>query len=363
MKSLKTAHPASVVAASGALRTGMRGIGAALLGALGFGGEALAADAVGDFYKGKRVTIVVGTAAGGGYDLLARTIAKHMFVHIPGRPEVVVRNMPGAGGLIAMNYLASEAAKDGTIIVAVPGNAPLEPLFGTKRAKYDALRMHWIGTPSVESGVMTVWGTHPAKTFEEARRMKLKAGVSGFNSAPALYARLLNELLGMKLEVVLGYRGQSGAFVAMQNGKIDTYGVTYWSTLTSARKKWLRDKKIRVLLQYGPQKEAALQNVPYLPDLLKSPADRAFLEAAWAPLKLGRPFGVDGAVPAPRVAALRKAFMDTLADPKFRKDVKRIGLVINKPRNGEQLQKEINDIYRMPRDILVRLRKIANPPS
>lgn len=321
------------------------------------------AQSVADFYKGKTVTMIVSSSAGGGYDALSRTVAKHMWVHIPGKPNMIVRNMPGAGGIIAMNHVANVAPKDGTVIAGVQNNVPFEPLMGTTRAKYDATRLNWLGTPSVETGLLIVWHTHPAQTIQDAMKMKIRAGSSGYNSAPSLYARLLNELIGTKIDIILGFRGQNGAYLAMEKGELDSYGTTFWSSLTATKKKWLEEKKIRILVQYGPEKEADLPNVPYGPDLTKNPADRALFEAAYAPLAAGRPFVMSGGVPGERVAALRKAFMDTMADPKFKKDANRIGLIVNKPRSGEQLQKQIVDAYKAPREVIERLRKIANPPK
>lgn len=324
--------------------------------------QARAADAVADFFRGKTVTLIVSSAADGGYDRLARAVAKHMFAYIPGKPEIAVRNMPGAGGIIAANYLASGANKDGLVIACLQANTALEPLLGTKQAEYDANRINWLGTPSVETGLLMVWQKSPVTTLEDATKIPLKAGTSGHNSAPAFFARLLNETLGTKLEIVVGFRGQAGAWQAMEKGDIDTYGMTYWSSLTSARKKWLQDKSIRILLQYGPEKVAELSGVPYAPDLLKTPADRAFFEAATLQMSLGRPFAAPPGVPSDRVAALRKALMDTFNDEKFQRDVRRIGLLVNNPRSGEQLQQQIANAYRAPAETVARLRRIANPP-
>ena len=320
------------------------------------------ADAVSDFYKGKTLSLVVSATADGGYDRLARTVAKHMFAHIPGKPEIVVRNMPGAGGIIAMNYLANTANKDGLVIGCVQANTAFEPLYGTKQAEYDANRINWLGTPSVETGLLVVWQKSAVQTIADATRLPLKAGASGHNSAPSFFARLLNETLGTKIEVVIGFRGQSGAWQAMEKGYIDAYGMTYWSSLTSTRKKWLEDKSIRILVQYGPEKVAELANVPYAPDLIRNPADKAFFEAASAQLSLGRPFAAPPGVPPDRIAALRKALMDTFRDDKFQRDVRRIGLNVNNPRSGEQLQQQVANAYRLPSDTLARIRRLANPP-
>lgn len=318
------------------------------------------ASAVADFYNKKTVTLYVSAAADGGYDRLARAVGKHIYAHIPGKPLIVVRNMPGAGGIIAANFVANTAPKDGTIFALVQNNVPFEPLYGAKQAEYDATKLNWLGTPSVETGLLVVWHTHKAQNFRDALRLPIKAGASGHNSAPSLYARLLNEVLKTRIEVVIGFRGQNGAFDAMEKGQIDAYGSTYWSALVSTRKKWLEDNKLRILLQYGPERVAELAHVPHASDLVRDPRDKALLEAAYAPLSAGRPFVMAGGVPGERVAAMRKALMDTFSDPRFLKDGNRIGLVINRPRSGEDLQRLIVDTYRRPPDTLARLRTLAN---
>lgn len=312
------------------------------------------------FYTKKTVTIYVSAAADGGYDRLARAVGKHIYSHIPGKPLIAIRNMPGAGGIIAMNYIANTAPKDGTSFALVQNNVPFEPLYGAKQAEYDATRLNWLGTPSIETGLLAVWHTHAAQNIRDAQRLPIKAGASGHNSAPAFYARLMNELFKTKIEVVVGFRGQNGAFDAMEKGQIDAYGSTYWSSLVSTRANWLKDNKLRILLQYGPEKIPELNNVPHAGDLLRDPVAKALLEAAYAPLSIGRPFVMAAGVPAERVEAMRRALMESFSDPRFLKDANRIGLVINRPRNGAELQKIIVDTYRKPPAVIAQLRRLAN---
>jgi tripartite-type tricarboxylate transporter receptor subunit TctC len=317
------------------------------------------ADSAADFYRGKSISLVVSSSPGGGYDALARAVAGFLGKHIPGNPSVVVRNMPGAGGIVATNYIANVAQRDGLTIACVLNNTPFEPLFGTKEANYDATKLTWLGTPSVETGLLIVWHTSPIKTLDDARKMTMTAGSSGANSAPSFYARLLNELLGLKIKVVLGYPGQNEAYLAMERGELDSFGVTFWSSLTSTKADWLRDKKIRILVQYGPQKEAALPDVPYGPDLVSSPDDKALFKAAYAPLAAGRPFVAPPDLPPERAAALRAGLLATFKDPGFLAEAAQERLEINKPTSGETLQAEIARVYRSPQRIIDRLRRIA----
>lgn len=322
---------------------------------------AASADPVAEFYKGKNVSMVISSSAGGGYDALSRTIARHMARHIPGQPNIVPRNMPGAGGIVANKFLSSTAPRDGSVMGGLQNNAPLEPLFGTKEADYDPTKMNWLGTPSVETGLLFVWHTSPFKTFEDVKHREMTAGASGVNSGPAFYSRIMNELLGTKIKVIAGYPGQNEAYIAVERGEIDTYGLTMWSSLTSVKKSWLTDNKVRILLQYGPEKEPALGNTPYGDDLITNEEDKLLFRAAYGPLTLGRPFVLPPDVPADRVAAMRKAFMDMMSDPEFRNEASKQGLQIDSPRSGQQVQEEIVRLYATPPHILQRLRRIYNP--
>ncbi len=322
-------------------------------------GGAASADPVADFYKGKTMSLVISSGAGGGYDTLSRALSRHIGKHIPGSPNVVPRNMPGAGGIVATKHLYSAAARDGTVMGGVQNNAPLEPLFGTKEADYDSTKLNWIGTPSLETGLLIVWHTSKFKTIDDVRKSEMTAGASGVNSAPAFYSRLLNELLGTKIKVIAGYSGQNDAYLAIERGELDTYGTTFWSSLTSTKQDWIKNKQIRILVQYGPVKEPELHDVPYGPDLVKNEDDKLLFEAAYGPLTLGRPFLMPPEVPADRLAAVRKAFMAMIKDTDFRNEANKLGLQIDNPRSGEQLQADVERLYRTPANVVERLRRIA----
>ena len=317
------------------------------------------AQSVEEFYRGKTISMIVSSSPGGGYDALSRAVSRHLGKHMPGNPNVVVRNMPGAGGIVATSFINKVAPRDGLTIAGVQNNTPFEPLFGTKEADYDPTKMTWLGTPSVETGLLIVWHASPIMTLADALKMEMTAGASGANSTPSFYARLLNELLGTKIKVIAGFPGQNEAYLAMERGELDSYGVTFWSSLTSTKPNWLRDKKIRILVQYGPEKETDLPDVPFAPDFIKKEEDRLLMEAAFAQLAAGRPFVAPPGLPPERTAALRKAMMDTFKDPDFLADAAKQQLQVDKPRSGEQLQDHIKRVYEMPASVAERLRKIA----
>jgi tripartite-type tricarboxylate transporter receptor subunit TctC len=325
------------------------------------GGPPAQADAVADFYKGRTVTVVVSSSAGGGYDTLARALARHIGRHLPGHPVFVVRNMPGAGGMTASNFLYNSADKDGSVIGLVQNNTPFEPLFGTREARYEPVKFNWLGSPSVETAMVLLWHAVPVNSIEELRQREVAVGVSGANSMPAFYTRLLNATLGTRMKPVNGYPGQNDVLLAMERRELDGHPSAFMSALTSTRPTWLRDKTAKAIVQYGPEKHAALAGVPFAPDLVGNAEDRLVMEAAFAPLALGRPFLTSPGVPSERVAALRAAFAATMADPAFLAEGERIGLGLNAPRSGAQIQEVMERAYRSPPAVIDRLRQLNTP--
>jgi tripartite-type tricarboxylate transporter receptor subunit TctC len=319
------------------------------------------AQSVADFYRGKTVTIVVSTSSGGGYDALARALARHIGRLIPGNPIVVVRNMPGAGGITAVNWLYNTAEKDGTAVGLVQNGTPLEPLFGTKAARYDATKFNWLGTPSYEVSMVLLWNTVPVNSVDDLRKVETTMGASGANSTPAFYARLLNATLGTRMKLINGYPGQNDAFLAMERGELDGYPSVFYSALTSTRPNWLKDKQAKAIVQYGPERLTELPDVPFATDLLTNEDDRLLMQAASAPQALGRPLLLPPDVPADRVTAMRKALADTFNDPQFKADAEKIGLIVNAPRTGQQLQEVIARAYASPARVVERIQKLNNP--
>jgi tripartite-type tricarboxylate transporter receptor subunit TctC len=320
------------------------------------------AQSVADFYKGKTVTLLISSASGGGYDALARTIANHLGKFIPGSPAVIVKNMSGAGGIVATNYLYNVAARDGTVVGGVQNNTPFEPLFGTREAAYDPLKFNWLGTPSIEVAMLTVWHTAPVNTWQDVRTREITVASSGLHSTPSFYGRLLNETLGLKQRIIVGYESQSKAFLAMERGEVDGYPSVFYSSLMSTRPAWYRDKRVKILVQQGLEKEPAIPEVPFALDLVTNPDDKVLMVAAYAPLQSGRPYLLPPGVPADRVAAMGKALTDTFKDPDFVAEANKRGLGVNSPRTGKELQELLTRVYTTtPAHIVARLRKISTP--
>lgn len=333
---------------------------AALSGAA-FASVGAKAQPAADFYKGKTISLVVSSSAGGGYDMLARAISRHLPKHIPGSPIVAVRNMPGAGGIVATNFIYNVAPKDGLTIGGVQNNTPFEPLLGTKEADYDPKKFNWLGSPSYETGLLIAWNTVPVTTVDDVRKKEITVSSSGANSTPSFYARLLTDLLGLKLKIVVGYPGQNESFIAMERGEVDGYPSIFWSSLSSTRPDWIRDKKVKFIVQYGPEKEAGAGNTPTVQEFLTKEDDKLLLDAAIAPLALGRPYLMPPGVPADRVALMQKAMAATFVDPDFLAEAEKLNLGVNVPRSAEQTRIIVEKAYATPPAIVERLRRIAQP--
>src|SRR5581483_7985146 len=228
------------------------------------------------------------------------------------------------------------APKDGTTIGGVQNNTPFEPLFGTKEANYDPTKFNWLGTPSVEVAMSAVWHTAPVDTWQDARSREITMGSSGVHSTPSFYGRLLNETLGLKQKLIVGYESQSQAFLAMERGEVNGYPSVFYSALMATHPTWYKDKLIKILVQMGLEKQPEIPEVPFALDLASSPDDKQLMTAAFAPLSSGRPYLMPPGVPPDRVAFMRKAMMDTFADPDFVAEADKRGLGVDSPRSGKE---------------------------
>jgi tripartite-type tricarboxylate transporter receptor subunit TctC len=209
--------------------------------------------------------------------------------------------------------------------------------------------------------MVLLWHAVPVNTLEDLRTRETTMGSSGANSTPAFYTRLLNAVLGTRMRLIHGYPGQNDAFLAMERGELDGYPSVFYSALTSTRPTWLKEKMAKPIVQYGPARLKELPGVPFVTDLLTNEDDKLLMQVGAAPQALGRPLLMPPAVPADRVAAMRKALADTFADAEFKADAEKIGLIVNAPRTGEQLQDVIVRAYASPTRVVERIRELNNP--
>lgn len=328
------------------------------LALVGFTGQIARADPVADFYRNRDLRLIISASAGGGYDIYARVVAKHLHDHIPGSPTIVPQDMPSGGGLAAANHLYNVADRDGSVIGAIQNTVPFEPFFGNRQAQFDPLKLNWLGTPTTEVALYILWHTSKIKTLQDAQSQDFIAGGAGSASTPVFYGRVFNQILGMKARFIAGYPGQNEILLAMENGEVEAMPSPFWSSLKTSRPRWVPDHLVRVLFQYGAKPHPELAGIPFAPDLLKNDSDRMLLAAASAPLGLGRPFAAPPEVPADRLAALRTAMMATFKDPAFIADCQKQRLECSDARSGSAVADLIVQAYAIPTAVKNRLTDI-----
>jgi tripartite-type tricarboxylate transporter receptor subunit TctC len=327
-------------------------------------GEARSQSAT-DFFAGKQLSVLIGTTVGGGYDLYARVLARHMGRHLPGQPTLIAKNLPGAGGLTLANYLYNRAPADGTEFATVQNGLPFERLFQTlssegKNALFDATQFGWIGSITQSAYVTVTWHSAPVKTLADAMTREVVLGASATSSDSYVLAMLANRLLGTKFKVVHGYPGAAEVDLAVENGEVRGEAGKDWSTLTTTRPQWIKDGKINILVQMGMSAHADLRRVPMAIDLAKSAEDRQVMEIVFAKFGMSRPFFAPPGISQGRLSVLRSAFDDTMTDPAFLAEARKLGMEVN-PVRGEDVQALVTRIMRTPAELAQRARQVLRP--
>jgi len=318
------------------------------------------AQSIEDFYRGKTITMVVSTGVGNGFDTNARLVARHLGRHIPGQPTIVVKNMPGAGHVLAANYLAADAPRDGTAIALIMPSIITHQLLDGRGVRYDVAKFQWLGASDYSNQSVYVWSTG-IKTFAEAMEREVLLGATGAGSYTLLYPSLMNNLLGTRFKAVAGYKSAKDIDLAMQRGEIDGRAGNYLSTLRSINGDWLRDKSINILVQIGHERDADFSDVPLLTEFAKSDEIRRVLRVFEAEISVGRAFLTTPEVPGDRLAALRQAFDATMQDDAFRAEATRIGLDTN-PIKADKMQAIVREVAATPPE-LIALAKRAKGES
>jgi tripartite-type tricarboxylate transporter receptor subunit TctC len=320
--------------------------------------SAYAQDAA-EFYKGRTVTIIIGAAPGGGYDTYGRLIARHIGKHIPGAPNVTPSNLPGASSNAAASQLATVLPKDGTQIGAIYASAMLEPLLGdATRIKHDPSKFQNLGSASREVYTCAFRTDAPAKTYADARTREIILGATAEGGTNVDFPVVAARFLDMKFKVVRGYKGSREVTLAMERGEVEGACGLAWSTLSVQYPTLFEDNKFNIVAQEDMDGTPALnaRGVPVTGKLVKSDADKAALELFYSQNVLGRPYVVAAEVPKDRAAALRKAFMATLADPELLAEAKRLRIEIT-PTSGDDVEKLIARLYATPKDVAETVRK------
>jgi tripartite-type tricarboxylate transporter receptor subunit TctC len=324
---------------------------------LGCAAPATAQESVAQFYQGKTVRMVVGVAAGSGYDINARALARHMSEHIPGKPVIVVQNQPGAGSISMTNQLYNVGPFDGTVIGAAFGGMPTAPLLTPEGVKFDPNKLNWLGSTNRETHVTYMWNTSPANSFEDFKKRETVVGAQAPGTTQYDFPLVANAIFGTKFKIVPGYGGTPQIHLAMERGEIEGNGASAYTTIKALNGDWIKDKKIKILAQWALRSNPELPGVPSVLDLAKNDADKAALLLVLARLDFGRPFFLPPNVPADRVAALRKAFDDTMKDPAFLAEAEKLKLDID-PLNGVQVSELVAQVLATPKNVVERVRNI-----
>jgi len=311
-----------------------------------------------DFYKGKNVDLYIGYSVGGGYDLYARLLARHLGRHIPGQPRVVAQNREGAGSERATLYLYNAAPRDGTVIGAFSRSMAVAPLIAG--APFDATRLAWIGSISTDVSVCFTWHTSPIKTFDDMLATPFTMGGLGGGADPDIFALMLRNVFGAKLKLVSGYPGTNDATLAMERGEVSGVCGISWSTVKSRHMDWIKAHRVNVPVQFGLQKEPDIPDVPAVIDLVKDDEQTKMVRLILAGQAMARPYAAPPGIPEDRRKALVAAFEATMKDPEFLADAQKMQADVN-PVTAAEIEKLLAEIYATPKDVVAKAAKaIAN---
>ena len=342
------------------MKTGHKILATLCGGALFVAGTAQAqTPATAEFYRGKQIAMLIGYSAGGGYDLYARMVSRYMGKHVPGNPAIVPQNMPGAGSLKVVNYLAQVAPRDGTAIGTFGRSLPLYPLL-IGPADFDATKFGYLGSVATDVSLCISWHQSPIQSWKDVVAKEYRAGGEGRGSEPDVFATVLQKVFDTRTKLITGYPGTAEMTLAMQRGEIDGLcGISY-STLQSIHSDWLQSGQVKILVQSATKKHPAIPDVPLITDLMKDPRKSAILDLIVAPQEMARPFAAPPGLPPERLQALRDAFDATMKDPEFLAEAKQARIDVN-PIPGADVQKIVEAVVKVSPDIAALARAAVVP--
>ena len=333
------------------------------LAALSATSSVAGSDPVADFYKGRTFTIMVGQEPGTGYDIYGRTLARHIGRHIPGNPQIVVQNMPGASGVNSGNWVFGIAPRDGTVMATFTPNVIVEPLLGNPAAKYGAAQMAWIGNMEEGASVCGVRSDAPVSGFEDLRTREIVVGATGPTGPLGQAARVLNAIAGTKLKIIYGYKGSASVKLAIQNGEVQGVCGLTWSTIKSFWKDELDAGRFKPVIQLSARRQADLisAGVVHLDEIVRTEEARQSADLTLGTMVLGRVYAISAEVPAERAVALRRAFTTTMTDKDFVADADRARIDIV-PATGEEVAARVKRFYAIPPEVIERVKKVISGP-
>ena len=303
-----------------------------------------------EFYRGKTVDLNIAYSVGGGYDLYARLVARHLGKHIPGNPTVVPKNMEGAGGLRLANWLYQAAPRDGTALGATSRSVAFDPLLGNKAAQYDASKFSWIGSANDEVSVCVAWETSGVRSFQDLLTKELTVGSTGIADDTYQFPRFVNNVLGTKFKIITGYPGGNDVSLAMERGEVGGRCGWSWSSVKSIRMSWVTEKKISLLMQFSLAEHPDLPNVPLVMDLARTDEQRQMFKLIFARQVMGRPYQGPPGIPPDRLRALQQAFMAAMKDKDFLAEAEKAQFEIT-PVSGEAIEKLVAEVLKTPPEI------------
>ncbi len=324
--------------------------------------QGASAQSVAEFYKGKTLEILVPSVPGGDYDLRGRLISRHMGRLIPGNPQLVVKNIPGGIGLAAANQLYRVSPRDGTVLHMIFQNMPVLQAIGAKGVQFDVREFGWIGNTTNSPNVINSWHTTGITKIEDVYTKELAVGAPGAASTSYVYPAALNQTVGTKFKVVTGYGGGAQVDLAMERGEVGGRGSNSWASWKAGHPHWLTEKKIHILVQIGLTRAKDLPDVPLMFELAKNDDDRAFLKFLSSDMGISRAVVTTPGVPEARLTALRKAFMDTMADAEFLADAAKTQRDIE-PSSGEEALEIAKSMIEASPRVLERVKEILEPVS
>ncbi len=312
-----------------------------------------------DFFKDKQVVFYVGLSPGGGYDLNARLVAKYIGRYIPGQPQVIVRNMPGGGGLVMTNYVANVSPKDGLHIGAPQRGVPFEPLLGdASNSKFDPLKLQWVGSANADTSVAVSTRRSGVKSWQDLKTKELIVAGTGIGTESVTVPYILRNILGFKYRVIAGYPGGSEMNIAMFRGEVDGRGTFSWTSIKPHLKEWVESGELNILYQQGLRRHPDIPSTPLVTDFSETDEQRKLLELQFTAFELGRPYFVADGVPAERVTALRRAFDQAMKDKDLIAEADKLGLEAN-PTSGEEMQQIFTRVFATPKELVTKLAEAA----
>jgi len=322
----------------------------------GFAAGTAAAQTPEQFYKGKLLDLEIGYPTGGSNDAYGRLLANHLGRHIPGAPAIVPRNTPGAGSFLAVNRVYANLPKDGTVIALGAPTLALDERLGSQGARFKTAELNFIGRVDSLINIVMMWKASKVKSIADAQMNVSTLSGTGAGSTVSIYPTVLNNVIGTKFKLVMGYRGSNEAMLAMERGEVEGHS-TAWAAVKVAKPDWLRDKTVNIIVQFALKRHPELPDIPTAVELARNDEERAVLSAIMNASEVGTAFFTTPGIPPERLAVLRRAFDDTMKDPDFLAEAERLRLGVS-PLPGEELQKLVAQVSNLSPALLERVRAV-----